>query len=544
MFLIVSSAGAIPLLVITFLVLRQFYINYEHKTYRYLETLAKMHADHIDNFLMRSVADVGSIAKSYSYINLTNQSFLEERLQILQSSYGAYYVDLGVIDESGIQVSYAGPYKLEMADYSNTAWYNKAVNSHIYISDVFLGLRNYPHFIVTVRNYWRGKIWLLRATIDFVSFTKIVEDIKIGETGTAFILNKNGEFQTVPREEIKDDVFNVLDLIKGREGNNYIEGVYTNKRGVKRIMIGYPLKNSEWFLIFIQDYDDALSQFNKAKHFAILILLVSCVGIIITALLLSQKMARRLISLDEEKELLSKQVVEAGRLASIGELAAGIAHEINNPVAIMVEEAGWMEDLLDEIDPGQLKHLDEFRRSLKQIRIQGKRCKEITHKLLSFARKTDPLKKDVDVNLLLKDLVSISSQRAKYSKVKIFENYDPKLPKVLASESELQQVFLNMINNALDAMEKTGGSLFINTEASKDKVRIKIKDTGHGIPEAIISKIFDPFFTTKPVGKGTGLGLSICYGIIKKLGGDIEVESSVGVGTTFTISIPIQREEQ
>jgi len=264
------------------------------------------------------------------------------------------------------------------------------------------------------------------------------------------------------------------------------------------------------------------------------------VAIIIMAFTLSKTVVNRVAKADSEKQLMSKKVVETGRLASVGELAAGIAHEINNPVAIMVEEAGWMGDLLEEEEFHESENLAEFVRAIEQIQTQGKRCKEITHKLLSFARQTDTTVQDIHIKELLEELVALSTQRAKYSMVEIQTDFPDDLPFLKESVSELQQVFFNLINNALDAMENDGGTLTISSRRKENYIIIKVSDTGKGIPEVNLGRIFDPFFTTKPVGKGTGLGLSICYGIIDKMGGKLEVESTVGTGTTFLVSIPIK----
>jgi two-component system NtrC family sensor kinase len=250
-------------------------------------------------------------------------------------------------------------------------------------------------------------------------------------------------------------------------------------------------------------------------------------------------MVGKIVEVDKEKEIMNEQIVETGKLASVGELAAGIAHEINNPVAIMVEEAGWIGDLLEEEEFQDSENLSEFKRALNQIRNQGRRCKEITHKLLSFARKTDSRIQDVQIDDLIEELVSLSAQKAKYSNVTINTDIQPDLPPLKVSLTELQQVILNLVNNALDAMEKKGGTLNISSQMEDNIIVIEVEDTGPGIPAANIARIFDPFFTTKPVGKGTGLGLSICYGIVKKMGGEIEVRSILGEGTTFKVNIPL-----
>ena len=141
------------------------------------------------------------------------------------------------------------------------------------------------------------------------------------------------------------------------------------------------------------------------------------------------------------------------------------------------------------------------------------------------------------MNDTIEEILSICDQRSKFSNIRIQADLDSSLPPISASPTELQQVFMNLINNAIDAIGSGGGLLEIRS-GSGDKVVVDIADTGHGISKEIMSHIFEPFFTTKPVGKGTGLGLSICYGIIKKLGGDLTVDSSIGLGTTFHVSVP------
>ena len=197
-FLSVLVTSIIPLILVSGIILYQFFWSYRIKVEDHLSTLVKKHKLNIDSFLDEKLGNIRFIAESNSFEKLSDHSFLEVQLMLLQQEYSSVFVDLGVINSNGVQVAYAGPFKLGKADYSNSDWFKRAMESPYYLSDVFLGLRGLPHFIITVRTVRDGKPWLLRATIDFVTFNDLVENIRIGETGFAFILNREGEFQTKP----------------------------------------------------------------------------------------------------------------------------------------------------------------------------------------------------------------------------------------------------------------------------------------------------------------------------------------------------------
>jgi len=234
-------------------------------------------------------------------------------------------------------------------------------------------------------------------------------------------------------------------------------------------------------------------------------------------------------------------------MASLGELSAGVAHEINNPLAIILTERQILLDLLEQtrnLDEGFKKELTE---SLNQMDVQINRCKRITHNLLRFSRRTRSVIEKVDLNSFLEEVVELMEREARSSGIRFQTELDENLKPVLSDPSQLQQVFLNLITNAIDAHDgKPYGTVRISTQADDEhqKAHIVFADTGSGIPREILDKIFDPFFTTKAVGKGTGLGLSICYSIMQRLGGSISVKSQVGEGTEFTVTIPYQPSAQ
>jgi len=226
------------------------------------------------------------------------------------------------------------------------------------------------------------------------------------------------------------------------------------------------------------------------------------------------------------------QLVSSEKLASLGKLAAGIAHEINNPLGgILIYSSLMMEDLPEE---------DHKRQDLARIVQEAGRCKDIVKSLLEFARQTEQKMEPTDINRAINDGLFFLVNQALFHNIQINKKLDPFLPFVRGNASQLKQVFMNIIVNAAEAMQGNG-TLTIATFPNSDRksVSIEFTDTGEGIPEENLTRIFDPFFTTKDVGKGTGLGLATSYGIVKDHGGKISVKSKVGEGTTFAIELPI-----
>ena len=543
--LTVITVSLAPLILVGGLIFDQFRSIYRTKVYAHLAEVVDKQKDNVNNFLSEKLAEVQYLSRVFSYEELSDSEILEQTLKGMQQQYGRIFVDLGIIDENGSQVAYAGPFDLLDADYSKADWYINSRNKNTGISDVFMGLRQSPHFIITINSVNKeGRAWTLRATIDFLAFSNLVENIHIGETGYAYILNNEGVFQTRPQANRNSELVLTpyesiqqpsqgevvtIQLNKGSDGENYVT-------------VSSMLKNGDWKLVYQQNMSDAFSAMIRSEFFTLAIFLSGGLAIIAMALYLSRKLVTHIQLIDDENELMNRQMVETGKLASIGELAAGIAHEINNPVAIMIEEAGWVSDLLED-EGKEMSSYNEINRALEQVRTQGGRCKDITHKLLSFARKTDSRVMNVHLPDLIEEVIEISMQQARYAQVNISLDLDREMGPVRASVSELQQVFLNLFNNAVQAMEAEGGTLSVTCRAENGEAYVSVADTGPGIPAANLGRIFDPFFTTKPVGKGSGLGLSICFGLIHQMGGEIDVESGVGQGARFNIRLPLPSAE-
>ncbi len=233
----------------------------------------------------------------------------------------------------------------------------------------------------------------------------------------------------------------------------------------------------------------------------------------------------------ERRHLMDQQMAQADKLASIGEFSAGIAHEINNPLGIIL---GYTQLLLrDEPEPTE-KHQD-----LKTIEKHVRNCKSIVQDLLNFARSSQNEKKPVDIHKIIADVVNFIQQHSRSDNIAIKKDFDPHIPSLVLDEKKINQVFMNLIMNARHAVSDSGViRLSTRFEPSADRVFIRVADTGYGIEKNNLSRIFDPFFTTKPTGEGTGLGLSVSYGIIKSHGGQIEVDSTPEKGSLFTVILP------
>jgi two-component system NtrC family sensor kinase len=307
------------------------------------------------------------------------------------------------------------------------------------------------------------------------------------------------------------------------------------------------LKNNEWLLVVRQEKEDAYSSLYAALYISLVIMVIGGAVIIVLAVFMTDRILKRIEQLGQEKESLGNQLIRAAQLAEIGEMAAGFAHEINNPLQIIKSEQALVEILLEEVsgkfDEQTRDAMGEIEASLDQIKLQVNRCADITHAILKFGRKNETQQQRLIPAQIIPEIIHMIEKKAKVGGINILKDISEDSPAFMGDPSQFQQVLLNLFNNALDTITErhgvSGGELSI-TCSQKDEqwLVILIRDNGTGIRPENMGKIFSPFFTTKPVGKGTGLGLSVCYGIIEGFGGTMEVKSELNVGTTFVISLP------
>jgi PAS domain S-box-containing protein len=246
------------------------------------------------------------------------------------------------------------------------------------------------------------------------------------------------------------------------------------------------------------------------------------------------------------RKALMDQIIQSERLAAVGRLAAGVAHEINNPLAAINEIAGYLQDLIGG-GPGsdEASLMEELEIGVPKILAQVKRCRDITHRLLRFSRKSKATVEVANVNEALDEIVDFLQKEARMARIEIHKQYQPDLPQVTIEEIQLEEIFINLIKNAVQALAEQGrGNIWLTSQEQDGKVSVTVRDDGPGIAEQVRDRLFDPFVTTKKPGQGTGLGLSICYGIIKRYDGEIRVESQPGRGTTFEVILPVHKLSQ
>jgi two-component system NtrC family sensor kinase len=511
-----------------------------------MKRIAEDHAQLIETFLKERKADLEFILNSYRFEDLADPQRLYSIFLNLQKESPAF-VDLGLFNEEGLHVAYYGPYKLAGKDYSQENWFQQVIKQGYYISDIFLGYRRVPHFVIAIAKEEVGKKWVIRATIDPYLFTGLVEKVRIGRTGEAYILNEDGILQTEQRSGGKlmdKDPDSIAE--SGKQ-----EGIKTflkrDAKGEEYLYAITWLKERQWMLVVRQEEADAFRALRSASYMIILVSLLGGGVILAVAFYLTGQIIRRMELIDTEKDRLGQQLVRATRLAELGQMAAGFAHEINNPLQIMKSEQSLIDIIFSDMkSKGELKEsedLKEVNDSMAQIKLQIDRCAKITQAILKFGRQSEPVIKDVDLLNFIPELSAMISKKASVNGITMREQIAENTPIIHVDPSQLQQVLLNLYNNAMDAIIERHGSQGgeLTVEAGPDtngRVKISVKDNGIGINQDDIKKVFTPFFTTKPVGKGTGLGLSVCYGIVDSMGGTMEVESERGVGTTFTVRLP------
>ncbi|MFH1686296.1 MAG: ATP-binding protein [bacterium] len=477
------------------------------------------------------------IARSNTRQQLDSEARLMAILRDLREYFGDF-VDLGLISSDGIQTCYVGPYDLRGMDYSEQPWFHEVSLRGGYVSDVFTGYRHLPHFVmaVTMEEGDEG-YYVLRATIDTELLRRQIYSADLNEDTDVFVVNSKGILQTpsVFSGDVLDSVdFEIPPHIRDREI------ISQRKRASgEEVTLGFAyVESTPFVLVAVMRVQPFFEHWFYYRSFVIWFLLLSVVGILVVVTWRSRHIVSHLREADAQRAKLFHNVEYTNKMATLGRLAAGVAHEINNPLAIINEKAGLLQDIMG--------HVEDFPKREKILGIIGsitdsvERCSRVTRRLLGFGRRMETVKEQIELRKLVEDVLEFQKTEASHRSINIEVLIDDDVTPIESDRGQLQQIFLNLVSNAYAAVPDHGRITVSARQLSPSEVAVSVADSGNGIPQSDLANIFEPFFSTKGQA-GTGLGLSITRDIVEKLGGIIEVSSKVGQGTTFTVNLPVER---
>ena len=516
----------------------RFNLTVRESSKLHLAAVAEGQRNTIDLFLQKRIVNIFNIFHLRDFSLSPTQEEMEFYLSNLVQANDAF-VDIGFFNPRGIQVGYAGPYPhLLEKDYSREKWFIELTTrpqSYV-VSDLYLGLRLKPHFTIGVKQLIDGNYYVIRASLDPDKLHTFLQTTSHGKSVEGFLINEEGLYQAVD-----PDFGRLLEpaiFIPPAEKRHDVTRITLN--GTPMLVAYAWLKEVPWCLVMLQPMVVAYAEYFSIRNTMIFSTAVLVLVIMVIIWFIVNQVIRWGESLEHDRAELKSQLYHAHKLVSVGQLAGGVAHEINNPLAIIASEAGLIRDMLDPslgLDSSRealIKELDEIDKAIY-------RAKSITQKILSFVRKTEPKFVPCDVSRLLEEVVaSVKEQEFKVSNINLVRDYDPAVPQLMLDPDLIRQVFLNLVNNASDAV-KEKDTIALSTRLAGESVRVTVADTGEGISPERLEKIFMPFFTSKEVGKGTGLGLPIALNIVEGMGGRMEVQSAPGEGSAFTVVLPVPK---
>lgn len=491
----------------------------------------------IDFFLSERRSALDFIVRDNDPARLDDEVRLAAILDGLQKSFGGGFVDLGIINATGEQKSYVGPFRLEHKDYHEQPWFQAVVDHGLYISDVFMGFRKVPHLIIAVKQNIRdGGFQILRASLSIRPFEDLLSNMELSGLGDAFIVNHQGILQTNSRYHGK--VLDTLPLVIPAY-NPATEVIEEQNSQGETLFIGYRfIENTPFILMIVKKKQDLMKPWHRTRLRLIAFLVASVTIILVVILWTASFMVRHMHMADERRLMTLHQVEYASKMASIGRMAASIAHEINNPLAIINEKAGLIQDLFTI--KKQYAADEKLSGLVDSILASVKRAGKITKRLLTFARNLGASIETIHIPEVIDEVLSFLGKEAALRSIEIKVDVAPGTPAIESDRGKLQQIFLNIINNAFAAMDDGGLMEIVVGPAGDHGVAINFCDQGCGIAQEDLQRIFEPFYSTKTKQGGTGLGLSITYNLTHEIGGDIKVTSEVGKGTCFLITLPLK----
>lgn len=534
--IIVSVA---PLLVLSWINYNQYQASISRETKVPLRDVVQRTSSALEVLLGERLSTVSLISQAYTYGQLSNEENLTRIFLALRSEFTGF-VDLGLINEDGIQTRYVGPYQLQNVDYSTQPWWKDVQVHGKVVSDIISGARGVPHLVLAVGHLGAGgRSWVLKATIETRQLDRILATVgQSGETDI-FLLN-GGKLLQTPSKNF-GSLLEKCPLPLPAVSYTITSGRLSGTDGTRWAGAYASIPGTDFMMVAVKPEKSILRPMSALQSDILLVLGFGVALIIVATFLLMKFLMKRLQASDERRVAVFAQMEHTQKLSSIGRLAAGVAHEVNNPLAIINEKAGLAMDYLNAMDDFPKK--DRIVKLISSIGAAVDRARGITHRLLGFTRRMEANMQQMQLSEVIEETMSFVESDARHKNVELKTDLDRSLPEVTSDRGQLQQVFLNLIGNAIQAVSE-GGHVEVTLEANDPKsVVVSVIDDGCGMSEEVRKCIFEPFYTTKKEN-GHGLGLFITYGIVRRLGGEISVESEEGKGTAFHVVIPYVKPQE
>ncbi len=521
-------AAFLPLLVLGGVVYVTTTIALKNEAVNALRVQAADHREMIDQFLAERIADLKVLAGSLGFRHLTDPGGIERAFRSLREGMPCF-ADLGVIDGDGRHRGYAGPYDLMDRNYRGQAWFTPALETGVYISDVYLGHRQVPHVIIAVGQKDADGPWVLRATLDADFFDRFVSRSAGALKVDAYLIDRKGIFQTRPQAAGE-----IMGPSRFKEPPRFEDVRIEDHDG--RIFALAWLKGVPWLSVVEVKRADIYAALQQVRWIVLVIFVLAVFLIVPTVLLTTNQMVLRLEAKRTSLQFLDRQLRQASKMAAAGRLSQGALEDITDSLANIHAASQWLRVLTgrpaqERVDP------DEVRGTLEQIEAEIQRSEKAVKRGLDLARPSEgPVCIEFDLQAMIAELLELMRRDLHFKRIQVRHASDGETALICSDPEELRQVMQNLISNAAAATPE-GGTIDIRTHRTADRLCLTVADSGPGIAEGDYAKIFEPLYTTKP--DGLGLGLTISRTIIERLGGSLTVRNEPGRGAAFTVELPL-----
>ena len=493
----------------------------KHKTMEALQTEAVSHKKDIDSFLTERIMDLKLVSQNNSLEKMISPGMVEQVLASFQNEL-PYFQDLGIIGPDGGHLAYTGPYDLGTKNYKDTFWFKAVMAQGVYVSDVFTGFRNDPHFIIAVRRNEGKSAWILRATVMSGLFDNIVTGVAGNRKGDAYLINSKGDFQTNPRKGGK------LMMKSQVSPPDRFKGVQVEKQGATLTLTTW-LETVPWLSVVTIDKRDIFEDSRKVRNISLFVVLLGGFLMILAILLTTDSLVSMLEEKRKNKRRLDSRLRRTAFLASSMKLSKGVFSDLNDILSNIHVTATLMKEQADPANFGETDLMAE------QIFSESIRGKNLIDSIIRFTIAKDPIILDVNIHMVLNRIIGFLKTPLIEKNIGVTTDFQDGLPSVRSDVTALRQVFLNLLLNA-SAVVGANGSIYVSTSIKENFVTVLVSDDGPCLGNADKERIFDLHHLTR---RGDwGFGLAISRFIMERIGGKMSVQNREEQGVVFEVRVP------